>query len=63
MNTNKKTTREKFAITKKRWEWYSKLMTTGVVKAVKYAQTPAIGPLLKIIVYLDKPEKILHKGM
>ncbi len=61
MNT-KKTTRDRFAITDKRWEWYSKIMTTGVDTAVKYAQTPVIGPLLKKIVYLDKPEKNFTQG-
>ncbi len=62
MRTNKKTTRERFAITDKRWELYAKLITTGVDTAVKFAKTPAIGPLLKKIVYLDKPEKNHTQG-
>ncbi len=49
--------REKIAITRKRWNWYSKIMTRGIDLAARSVNIPVLGTLLKKLVFLDQPDK------
>ncbi len=59
---SKMTLRDRFAITDKRWSWYSRLFTKAIRWAVKFVDIPVIGFLLKKITLLDHPEKNFTQG-
>ncbi len=59
---NRKTLRDRFVITDKRWSWYSKLFINLIGWAVKFVNVPAIGWFLKKIVLFDHPEKNFTQG-
>jgi len=56
-DSDKKTVRERFAVNKKRWNWYTKIFAIGIDFAAKYVKIPVIGPLLKKLVLMGRPEK------
>lgn len=58
----KRSIKDRVAINKNNWEWYAKLFQVLIDGSVRYVNSPVLGPLLKKIVAMDKPEKHFTQG-
>jgi len=53
----RKSKRDMIAVTRERWNWYSRVMIAGINLAARSLHIPVLGPLLKKLVFMDQPDK------